>query len=96
MLTYESTEKEILAAIGLTEGDVNRYRGCYIDEDDHEIVVMARTGGLNRGYFSNKILERNPYYLYDRDNEFDRTYADYHFRIPEGVLLEEWFDEGDA
>jgi hypothetical protein len=29
------------------------------------------------------VLARHPLYLYDRDDEFDSTYADYFFRVPD-------------
>ena len=74
------SETEILNLIGLTEGDVNRYRGCNIIEN--QIVVYARTGGNNREYYSNDDLTNNPYYLYDEDDSSDSTYANYYFRIP--------------
>lgn len=72
--------KDILALIGLTEGDVERFRDCFIE--DGEIVILTRTGGLNREDFKNKELISNPHYLYDRDDDFDNTYAYYHFSIP--------------
>ena len=74
------SEKEILSLIGLTEDNVNRYRGCAIVGD--EIVVYARTGGNNREYYSNYKLTQNPYYLYDEDDSWDSTYANYYFRRP--------------
>lgn len=75
------SEAEILNLIGLDEGDINRYRGCDIYDD--EIVVYARTGGGNRAYYPNHELIKNPYYLYDEDDSWDNTYANYHFAIPD-------------
>ena len=72
--------KDILAIIGLEEGYIERFRDCWIDID--EICVFTRTGGGNREDFPNVILTSNPYYLYDEDDDFDSTYATYHFRIP--------------
>ena len=76
-----STEK-ILSLIGLEECDVERFRDVDIDEKESEIIITARTGGLNRKAFPQKALKNNPHYLYDEDDEFDNTYAYYHFRIP--------------
>lgn len=76
------SEKEILGLIGLTEGSVPRYRGCEILEN--QIVICTRTGGNNRKYYSNETLTRNPYYLYDEDDDFDNTYAYFYFEIPNG------------
>lgn len=74
------SETEILNLIGLSKRDVNRYRGCDIIEN--KIVVYARTGGNNREYYSNDDLTNNPYYLYDEDDSFDSTYANYYFSMP--------------
>lgn len=72
--------EEILGLIGLKESDVERFRGCIID--GNKIVVFARTGGDNREEYSNDHLTKNPYYLYDEDDCFDDTYANYYFRKP--------------
>lgn len=77
------SETEILSLIGLKESDINRYRGCDIDDD--MIVVYARTGGNNREYYLNDDLTNNPYYLYDEDDSYDNTYANYYFEIPNGT-----------
>ena len=80
--------KEILAALSLTELDVERFRDCWINEDDEEIVIFARTGGWNREDYPNRALTQHPLYLYDEDDDFDNTYAYYHFSLPE-LLKEE-------
>lgn len=77
-----STEK-ILATIGLEEWQVERFRDVDINENMSEIIITARTGGLNREYFHQKALKNNPHYLYDEDDDFDNTYAYYHFKIPQ-------------
>ena len=74
------SEKEILNLLGLKEGDISRYRGCDVIGD--EIVIYARTGGDNRNYYSNEKLTQNPYYLYDEDDDYDETYANYYFSVP--------------
>lgn len=75
-----SNTETILAAIGLKEGYIERFRDCWID--GNEICILTRTGGLNREDYQNKVLTSNPYYLYDEDDDFDNTYATYHFSIP--------------
>ena len=72
--------KDILAVIGLKEGYIERFRDCWVEDD--EICVLTRTGGGNREDFPNEILTSNPYYIYDEDDDFDSTYATYHFSIP--------------
>lgn len=39
----------LLAALGLTDDDVPRFRNCYIEED--QIVIYTRTGGGNRDFY---------------------------------------------
>ena len=77
-----SAEK-ILAVIGLEEWQVERFRDVDINEKMSEIIITARTGGLNRESFPQKELKNNPNYLYDEDDDFDNTYAYYHFKIPQ-------------
>lgn len=71
----------ILALIGLTEGDIVRFRGAWWT-DEGRIVVLTRTGGNNREFTANTALTTNPYYLYDADDEDDPTYAKYYFSVP--------------
>ena len=75
--------KDILSVLGLEEGYIERFRDCWVDEDENEICIYTRTGGWNREDFPNTILTSNKYYLYDEDDDFDNTYATYHFSIPE-------------
>ena len=72
----------LLAALGLERDDVPRYRDCYIDGD--HIVVHTRTGGGNREEYAeaNAALAHHPGHLFDVDDDFDGTYADFHFRFP--------------
>lgn len=76
------SNEKILALLGLTEMDVERFRDCWIDEMTRRIVIMTRTGGWNREYYRNEKLTSNPYYIRDYDDDFDTTYAYYEFAIP--------------
>lgn len=78
--------EKALAAIGLTTADVERFRGAGVE--DGNIIVHARTGGGNRESYPNEKLTSNKYYLYDRDDDFDSTYADYFFSIPDELRAE--------
>lgn len=73
--------KEILAALGLEECQVERFRDCFIE--DGKIVIFTRTGGGNREDYPNEALVNHPNYLYDEDDGFDSTYAYYYFSLPE-------------
>ncbi len=81
--------KEILALLGLTELDVERFRDCWIDGKESRIVILTRTGGGNREHYQNEKLTSNPYYIRDFDDDFDSTYAYYEFAIPNMNNVEE-------
>lgn len=85
---------DLLAVIGLTVGDVGRYRDAYVSEG--MIAVYTRNGGGNRecwddeaddcrctGCIATRHLPAHPLYLFDRDDSFDETYATFYFRIPD-------------
>ncbi len=76
----ESDADHALALLGLTRGDMERYRDAGID--DGGIFVICRTGGGNREYHPNERLTSHPLYESDDDAEWDSTYAIYHFRRP--------------
>lgn len=103
---YTNPEKDkCIRAVGLDPDKIPRLRGAGIqkmDEDstpDYCIVIHTRTGGGNRELYeadedilgdSNPYMRTSPYYLMDRDDEFDSTYADFFYRIPED------FDWGES
>lgn len=92
----------ILAMLNLTEGDVGRFRDVFISEG--KIAVYTRNGGGNRecwnegekedchcpGCVITHYLPKHPNYLYDKDDDFDCTYATIYFSFPEQykVILE--------
>lgn len=75
----------ILALIGLKRHDIQRFRDCWLS-DDGGICVYTRTGGGNREDYPNTILTSSPYYIHDEDDEWDHTYANYYFRIPDEIV----------
>jgi len=86
---YKNVNSEqILKAIGIKEEDIPRLRGVGID--DGKILIHTRTGGGNReGYEEqNNELTQNKYYISDEDDDFDCTYANFWFRIPEELTDE--------
>jgi len=92
----------LLGILGLSKGDVGRFRDCYVDELDGEqvIAVYTRNGGGNRecwedddndgcdcpGCVISYCLPDHPNYLRDEDDDFDCTYATIYFSIPEPSL----------
>ena len=81
----------LLAALGVTKDQIPRYRDCYYN--DGEIVIYTRTGGGNRDYYDspneenttgpwNSDLRGLPGFKFDEDDDFDSTYAYFHFKCP--------------
>lgn len=84
----------LLKTLGITEAEIPRYRDCFIDDEKVMIVIHTRTGGGNRDYYDelneanvtgpwNKGLRYNPNYVWDEDDTFDSTYANFYFKFPE-------------
>lgn len=85
----------LLQMLGTTEGDIPRYRDCFLSEDGTEIIIHTRTGGGNResyekggeyweeGQIDNDTLRAIPGFKHDADDDFDCTYADFHYAIPD-------------
>lgn len=82
----------LMATLGLTPADVPRFRDCFINGD--KIVIHTRTGGGNREYYDepneentegpwNSTLRDNAFYISDKDDDFDSTYANFFFRFPD-------------
>jgi hypothetical protein len=78
----------ILKALGITPGDIPRFRDCYLDEG--KIVIHTRTGGGNLEEYEeeNENLTQIPGYLYDEDDNFDSTYANFYYTYPEEFKTE--------
>jgi len=82
----------LLKMLGIEREKIPRYRDCMIL--DGKIVIHTRTGGGNREYYDspntenvdgpwNTTMYENPYFLYDADDDFDCTYANFYFKFPE-------------
>ena len=93
---YDDKADIVLATLGLTRGDVGRFREVYIV--GNKIAIVTRNGGGNRehwyddkpagpdcpcvGCFMAYRVDKLPYYLYDEDHEDDPTYAIIYFGFP--------------
>ena len=88
----------LLQMLGTTRDAVPRYRDCYLSEDGKQIVIHTRTGGGNRDSYEkdgcdqaeynpdgpfNDDLRALPGYIHDEDDDFDCTYADFYYDVPE-------------
>lgn len=73
----------LLAAVGLRECDVERFRDVHVEDEGRTIAVYTRTGGNNREDYTQETLYANPYFKTTRDDSFDNTYATFYFKVPE-------------
>lgn len=77
----------IMPMLGRKEEDYPRFRGCWVEEQDsgeYYIVIYTRCGGNNRDCgFGEEELYKDPLFVDTEDDDFDNTYAQYRFKVPE-------------
>lgn len=75
---------KLLEILGKTREDFGRFRNVYME--DGFIVVHTRNGGGNREDYEDVFdeMSTHPWYSHDEDDDFDCTYANIYFKIPEG------------
>jgi hypothetical protein len=75
----------LLQMLGVSRDDVPRFRDCFLNEEGTEIIIHTRTGGGNRDEYEseNDALTLIGGYKFDADDDFDCTYADFHYAVPE-------------
>jgi hypothetical protein len=87
-LVFGSGERglPLLRALGFNAvEDVGRYRDGWVEKDGeggYRIAIYTRNGGGNRPEYMPD-LSGNEYYLFDKDDTFDTTYATIYFRLPQ-------------
>ena len=76
---------KLLEILGKTQSDFGRFRNVFME--DGYIVVHTRNGGGNREDYEYVFEEMSdhPWYSHDADDDFDCTYANIYFKIPEGA-----------
>jgi hypothetical protein len=76
---------QLLDLLGATREDFGRFRDVYISGE--YIIVHTRCGGGNREEYEHifEDMSDHPWYIRDEDCDFDSTYADIYFKIPEDV-----------
>ncbi len=74
-----------LLLLKLDPGQVPRLRDAWPADDGTKVTVLTRTGGGNREQYTaeNEWMRQRPGYLFDDDDEFDSTYAHFHYAVPE-------------
>jgi len=79
----------LLGILGTDYRSVPRFRDAFVQNG--EIVIYTRTGGGNRETYdapdcqapSNADLRKLPGFLRDYDDDFDSTFAYFHYAVPE-------------
>jgi len=89
--------EDILKFLGKTQGDFGRFRSVYLE--DGFIVVHTRNGGGNREDYEDVFdeMSEHPWYSHDADDDFDCTYANIYFKVPDNhkdFLAIQNFNEG--
>lgn len=70
----------LVAALGFKSyGELGRFRDAFISEG--KIAIYTRNGGGNRESYMPD-FSNHPLYLYDKDDDFDCTYATIYFKFP--------------
>jgi len=75
----------LLTVLRFTPDQVPRFRDCWWDGE--KIVLLTRTGGGNRAEYAteNGFLRQHPNYRNDVDNDYDTTFAEFYFDMPENM-----------
>lgn len=84
----------LIEAIGIARESIPRFRDAWLSKDFECITLLTRTGGGNRPDYQkeNAALCDNPLFISDDDDDFDNTFAKFHYHTPEGLKkeLHEW------
>jgi len=74
----DPTESEAVAGLAEAEAAI---------DPDYLIRIHTRNGGGNREDYIAEIesMRRHPWFVRDVDDDYDRTYADFYFRIPDDI-----------
>jgi len=78
----------LLTMLKLNVEEIARFRDCYLSEYGSEIIVYTRTGGNNRDDYQESIdkLRAHSAYVRDYDLDFDNTYMEFVFKVPDEYL----------
>jgi hypothetical protein len=75
----------IVHMTGIDATKVARFRDAWLSDDGKTCTILTRTGGGNREDYMDWIrsAQNHPLYISDKDDDFDSTYAEFNFKIPE-------------
>jgi hypothetical protein len=77
---------QLLQLLGKSKAEFGRFRDVYVE--DGCIIVHTRNGGGNREDYEDVFdeMSEHPWYTHDADDDFDCTYANIYFKVPQEVL----------
>lgn len=80
---HNPSTTQILSLLGKNTGNFGRFRDVYLE--DGYIVVHTRCGGGNREDYEYVFedAKEHRWYSHNKDCDFDCTYADIYFKIPD-------------
>ena len=80
----DKNSNKLWEILNLDEYAVGRFRDCYLGEQENVIIVLIRNGGGNREDYQYCFdsLQSHPYYDFDQDCDWDETYAEIYFNVP--------------
>lgn len=75
---------ELLGWADFSVGSFPRFREACVEVIEPWIVVRTRTGGGNRGEYSDEIdhVKLLPHFDHEQDDDYDRTYMYFWYRVP--------------
>lgn len=80
--------KIILVLLDLQPSDFGRFRDAWINKGGETVTVLTRCGGGNREEYQDVFdaMSEHPLYISSADDEYDSTYAHFHFRVPDDFV----------
>lgn len=73
--------------LGRKQEDYPRFRDCFLSDDHKHIDIYTRVGGNNRNSgYGEEELYKDENFVETFDDDFDRTYATYRFKVPDKWL----------
>lgn len=85
VLGFDPMAPVLLTMLRLDARQVPRFRDCWWT--GKHIVLLTRTGGGNRVEYesANEELRKLPTFVRDQDNEFDSTFAEFYYKVPDNL-----------
>lgn len=79
--------RKMLKSLCLKEDRIPRFRGIWIENG--MVLIHTRSGWWNRWWLhrENRYMQTRKYYLYDNDDKWDCTYANFFYKCPSKIAI---------